>query len=366
MAHAQSSRGVSCRVVGSRSRAGRRVGLRGAQIHHGPRDRAAAAARSVRSSRRNRAFVVERAIDPDLWRTAGWEEEAPRHFVDLDAYGPYPFKDLPHDYDEAVQKHGQDFVLKNGTLPWRTEEIYKKLVEAFQQKAGFSRDNIKFFSARRRPLRRRRPRAVPRRAELRRTAHAAVGDPLAVRVRAVRAESPPAPRHPRSRSSPVEQSARLHLLGADFRISVRRDRSSRPTARRWSGREVYDDQYFALMFAQRAAGARTAAGRIDHRRRVDDHGGVDRGGPSCPSRAGAAAAAEEGAASVTTTPVFGSGRRRSISRSTGPRSTSTTSATTVGDDGHPVFAAAYRDADRGVDPDHRGGRQPLNIERRSA
>ncbi len=94
-----------------------------------------------------RAFVVERAIDPDLWRTAGWEDEAPRHFVDMDAYGPYPFKDLPHDYDEAIKRHGKDFVLKNGTLPWRTEEIYKKLVEAFQQKAGYSRDNIKFFSA---------------------------------------------------------------------------------------------------------------------------------------------------------------------------------------------------------------------------
>jgi hypothetical protein len=94
-----------------------------------------------------RAFVVERAIDPDLWRTAGWEEENPRHFVDMDAYGPYPFKDLPHDYDEAVTRFGKDFVLKNGTLPWRTEEIYKKLVEAFQQNAGFSRDNIKFFSA---------------------------------------------------------------------------------------------------------------------------------------------------------------------------------------------------------------------------
>jgi hypothetical protein len=94
-----------------------------------------------------RAFVVERAIDPDLWRTAGWEEESPRHFVDMAAYGPYPFKDLPHDYDEAVKRHGQEFVLKNGTLPWRTEEIYRKLVEAFQQKAPFSRDNIKFFSA---------------------------------------------------------------------------------------------------------------------------------------------------------------------------------------------------------------------------
>lgn len=95
----------------------------------------------------NRAFVVERSIDPDLWRTAGWEEEDERHFMDMDAYGPYPFEGLPHDFDEAVKKHGREFVLKNGTLPWRTEEIYKKLVEAFQMKSGYSRDNIKFFSA---------------------------------------------------------------------------------------------------------------------------------------------------------------------------------------------------------------------------
>lgn len=94
----------------------------------------------------NRAFVVERAIDPDLWRTAGWEAEPPRHFVDMDAYGAYPFNDLPHDYDEAVKKFGKEFVDKNGTLPWRTDEIYQKLVEAFQQRGGYARDNIMLFS----------------------------------------------------------------------------------------------------------------------------------------------------------------------------------------------------------------------------
>lgn len=93
------------------------------------------------------ASIVEHSIDPDLWRTAGWLDESPRHFVDMDAYGPYPFKELPHDYDEAVKRYGLDFVVKNGTLPWRTEEMYKKLVEAFGQKAGYSRDNIRFFSS---------------------------------------------------------------------------------------------------------------------------------------------------------------------------------------------------------------------------
>jgi hypothetical protein len=91
--------------------------------------------------------IVEHVIDPDLWRTAGWLEEPPRHFLDLDAYGTPPFKDLPRDYDGAVARYGLEFVQKNGTVPWRAEEIHRKLVEAFAQKAAYSRNNIKFFSS---------------------------------------------------------------------------------------------------------------------------------------------------------------------------------------------------------------------------
>jgi hypothetical protein len=91
--------------------------------------------------------IVEHSIDPDLWRTAGFVDEPPRHFVDMDSYGPYPFKELPHDYDAAVKRYGLEFVTKNGTVPWRTEEMYKQLVEAFMQKGPYSRDNIKFFAA---------------------------------------------------------------------------------------------------------------------------------------------------------------------------------------------------------------------------
>jgi hypothetical protein len=94
-----------------------------------------------------RDVIVEHSIDPDLWRTAGWDAEFPRHFLDMDAYGPYPFKELPHDYDQAVQRYGRDFVEKNGFLPWRAQEIYVKLVEAFGQKAPYARENIKFFSS---------------------------------------------------------------------------------------------------------------------------------------------------------------------------------------------------------------------------
>ena len=91
--------------------------------------------------------IVEHAIDPDLWRTAGWELEPPRHFMDLDAYGPPPFSQVPRVYDEAVRRYGKEFVDKNGTVPWRTDEIFKKLTEAFTQQAPYARENIKFFSS---------------------------------------------------------------------------------------------------------------------------------------------------------------------------------------------------------------------------
>jgi hypothetical protein len=93
------------------------------------------------------ASIVEHSIDPDLWRTVGWLEESTRHFVDMDAYGPYPFKDFPRQHAEAVKRYGAEFVTKNGTLPWRAEEMYQKLVEAFTQKSPYARENIKLFSS---------------------------------------------------------------------------------------------------------------------------------------------------------------------------------------------------------------------------
>jgi zinc dependent phospholipase C len=99
-----------------------------------------------------RTTLVEHSIDPDTYRTVGFVEETPRHFLDMDAYGPFPFKDLPHDYNEAVAKRGLDFVLKNGTVPWRTEEIYNRLRDAFKQLGGphpqpWARDDVKLFAS---------------------------------------------------------------------------------------------------------------------------------------------------------------------------------------------------------------------------
>lgn len=97
----------------------------------------------------NRAQVVEHSIDPDTYRTMGFVEEPPRHFLDMDAYGPFPFSNLPRDMKEAIAVRGQDFVTKNGTVPWRTEELYGLLRNAFKElgTVGYARDNVKLFSS---------------------------------------------------------------------------------------------------------------------------------------------------------------------------------------------------------------------------
>ena len=56
-----------------------------------------------------KSMLVERAIDPDTWQVAGFDDqEDPNHFIDLDweGYGKYPYDGLPRDYFAAVAKFG--------------------------------------------------------------------------------------------------------------------------------------------------------------------------------------------------------------------------------------------------------------------
>jgi len=100
---------------------------------------------------KHRAEVVERAIDPDTWITAGWEEERPRHFVDLDAEGTgdYPFNGLPRDFTAAVAKFGAAKMRDIGTVPWRAEEMYGALRRAFEalpRRGAFGQSDVVLFS----------------------------------------------------------------------------------------------------------------------------------------------------------------------------------------------------------------------------
>jgi hypothetical protein len=100
-----------------------------------------------------RAFVVERSIDPDLWRNAGFDEEPPQHFVDFgfEGYGAYPFEALPRSQDDAVRKFGPEVVKEMGTLPWRTAEFHGRLRRSFEELTrpdpGYALENIAFYAA---------------------------------------------------------------------------------------------------------------------------------------------------------------------------------------------------------------------------
>ena len=100
-----------------------------------------------------RTTLVERSIDPDTWQNAGYDDlESPHHFLDFDweGYGKYPFAELPRDYIAAIAKFGRARVEENGTLPWRTEEMYgnlRRAFEAYGRRGAFGRHDILFFSA---------------------------------------------------------------------------------------------------------------------------------------------------------------------------------------------------------------------------
>jgi len=83
--------------------------------------------------------IIVRAVDPDLWRSVGWDED-PNHFLNFGAkeYGAYPFTDLPRELDAAVEKFGMATLKRNGLLPWRANELFGSLRRTFE---SFSRGN---------------------------------------------------------------------------------------------------------------------------------------------------------------------------------------------------------------------------------
>lgn len=79
-------------------------------------------------------FLTGHAVDPDKRRYA-IKQEAPRHYIDLDHYGTYPFDSLPHRWNDAVAKYSEDSLQAHGIVPWWAGIMQSRLTEAFRQKA---------------------------------------------------------------------------------------------------------------------------------------------------------------------------------------------------------------------------------------
>jgi hypothetical protein len=80
----------------------------------------------------NMDFIVEHSIDPDKRRYA-IAAEAPRHYLDLDHYGKYPYDSLPRNWYDAVAKYTEDTLNAHGVGPWWVLSMQKKLTDAFKE-----------------------------------------------------------------------------------------------------------------------------------------------------------------------------------------------------------------------------------------
>lgn len=77
------------------------------------------------------AFLADHAVDPDKRRYM-IPEEGSRHFIDLDRYGPYPYRDLPRSWDEACLRYTEDSLVKHGIAPWWISRMVERLTRAFE------------------------------------------------------------------------------------------------------------------------------------------------------------------------------------------------------------------------------------------
>ncbi len=80
----------------------------------------------------HRDALVERSLDPDLWRLM-WPDN-PNHFLNLglpEFGAPPAFSGLPREYTAALQKFGAAALDRDGRLPWREAELFGELRRAF-------------------------------------------------------------------------------------------------------------------------------------------------------------------------------------------------------------------------------------------
>src|SRR5215510_6756479 len=81
----------------------------------------------------NAEFLLEHAVDPDKRRYMV-SNEGPRHYIDIDHYGRYPYDSLPRKWKDAVIKYSEDSLNAHGIVPWWIQTMLHRLTEAFKEK----------------------------------------------------------------------------------------------------------------------------------------------------------------------------------------------------------------------------------------
>ncbi|RAJ92612.1 hypothetical protein LX87_04942 [Larkinella arboricola] len=76
-------------------------------------------------------YLTENAVNPDKRRYAV-VGEAPRHFIDLDAYADTSGRTLPRMWKQAAERYGEDTLALHGIVPWHIQLVKYQLTEAFK------------------------------------------------------------------------------------------------------------------------------------------------------------------------------------------------------------------------------------------
>ncbi len=76
-------------------------------------------------------YLTENAVNPDKRRYAV-AGEAPRHFIDLDAYPDTTKATLPRSWKQATERYGEDTLALHGIVPWHIQLAKFQLTEAFK------------------------------------------------------------------------------------------------------------------------------------------------------------------------------------------------------------------------------------------
>lgn len=79
------------------------------------------------------SFIEEHAVDPDKRRYMV-AAEGPRHYIDIDRYGQYPYPDLPRSWKDAVTRYSADSLQAHGIVPWWLQTMLQRLTDAFREK----------------------------------------------------------------------------------------------------------------------------------------------------------------------------------------------------------------------------------------
>ncbi|HTL80591.1 MAG TPA: zinc dependent phospholipase C family protein [Bacteroidia bacterium] len=77
-------------------------------------------------------YLTTHAVDPDMRRYAV-PEEAARHYIDIDHYGPNCFDSVPRWWKNAVAKYSEDTLNAYGIVPWWIDVMTYRLTEAFKE-----------------------------------------------------------------------------------------------------------------------------------------------------------------------------------------------------------------------------------------